>query len=238
MGLSLSLNDYSRGGESCQGSDSCPGSGTNTARGITWLYPGKFRSVGRWSRRPPRLRLAPRHAQLCALRSASGAHRPSCHFVETGVLARAVVPVLVDRCVWRQFFKPHLEIVMQAAFVVVDKHTGRDVRQYSTLHAFTRGSALFVVYHSHASDGRGPGGNGPRPEQPQLNPSMLSLGHSHTTDGRGHWRNRPRPEQPQLNPTFATICGTSNALRMDPRSGNEPVGGQRPCRSAHRSSRS
>ena len=34
--------------------------------------------------------------------------------------------------------------------------------------SFTRVNPLFVPYHSHTTDGRGPGGNGPRLEQPQL----------------------------------------------------------------------
>ena len=40
------------------------------------------------------------------------------------VLAGAVVPILVDRCMWRQLFKPHLIIVVQAALVVVDEYAG------------------------------------------------------------------------------------------------------------------
>jgi hypothetical protein len=62
------------------------------------------------------------------------------------VLARPIVPILADRRVRSKFFEPRLVIVVQATLVVVDKHADRDVRQYSTLYAFTRGSALFVVY--------------------------------------------------------------------------------------------
>jgi hypothetical protein len=35
----------------------------------------------------------------------------------TGVLAGPVVPILVDRCVRRQLFEPHLVIMVQTAFV-------------------------------------------------------------------------------------------------------------------------
>jgi hypothetical protein len=38
--------------------------------------------------------------------------------------------------------------------------------------AFTTVSPLFVIYHTHAPAGRGPGGHRPRPEQPQLNPAL------------------------------------------------------------------
>jgi hypothetical protein len=48
------------------------------------------------------------------------------------VLAGAVVqpapgPAMADRCVWRQPFKPHLVIVVQATLVVVDEYAGRNV---------------------------------------------------------------------------------------------------------------
>jgi hypothetical protein len=35
--------------------------------------------------------------------------------------------------------------------------------------AFTRVNALFIIYHSHTTDGRGHRGHRPRPEQAQLN---------------------------------------------------------------------
>jgi hypothetical protein len=43
----------------------------------------------------------------------------------------------------------------------------------STVHcmASTGTSAFLVVYHSHTPDGRGPSGDRPRPEQPQLPPA-------------------------------------------------------------------
>jgi hypothetical protein len=34
--------------------------------------------------------------------------------------------------------------------------------------AFTRVNTLFIIYHSHAPDGRGPGGDRSRPEESQL----------------------------------------------------------------------
>ena len=34
--------------------------------------------------------------------------------------------------------------------------------------ALSRVNPLFITYHSHTTDGRGPGGNRPRLEQPQL----------------------------------------------------------------------
>jgi hypothetical protein len=37
--------------------------------------------------------------------------------------------------------------------------------------AFVGGNALFIIYHTHASAGRGPGGNRPRPEQPHVSPN-------------------------------------------------------------------
>jgi hypothetical protein len=40
--------------------------------------------------------------------------------------------------------------------------------------ALTRVNALFIIYHSHAPDGRGHWGNRPRPEQPQLNPTSTA----------------------------------------------------------------
>jgi hypothetical protein len=46
-----------------------------------------------------------------------------------GVLSGAVVEVLAGRRVRRQFFEPHLVIVMQAAFVVVDEDAGRNVHR-------------------------------------------------------------------------------------------------------------
>jgi hypothetical protein len=45
----------------------------------------------------------------------------------TGVLAGAVVPVLLDGRVRRQPFKPHFVIVVQATLVVVDEYAGRNV---------------------------------------------------------------------------------------------------------------
>ena len=66
---------------------------------------------------------------------------------------------------------------MQAALVVFDEDTGSDVWQYSTLHAFTRVNPLFVVYHFRPPDGRGPGGNRPCPQQPQLNPTPTTEDH-------------------------------------------------------------
>jgi hypothetical protein len=41
--------------------------------------------------------------------------------------------------------------------------------------AFTRVNTLFIIYHSHTRDGRGPGGDRPRPEQAQLNPTSTAL---------------------------------------------------------------
>jgi hypothetical protein len=77
---------------------------------------------------------AAHHAQLGKLRSASGARRHSCHFVQDrglpeASLAGAVVPVLLDRRVRCQPFEPHLAIVMQAALVVVDKHRRGNVHR-------------------------------------------------------------------------------------------------------------
>jgi hypothetical protein len=43
------------------------------------------------------------------------------------VLAGAVVPILVDRCVRCKFFEPHLVIVVQAALIVVDEHARSNV---------------------------------------------------------------------------------------------------------------
>ena len=40
--------------------------------------------------------------------------------------------------------------------------------------ALSRVNALFIIYHSHAPDGRGPGGHRPRPEQPQLKPTSTA----------------------------------------------------------------
>jgi hypothetical protein len=40
--------------------------------------------------------------------------------------------------------------------------------------ALTRVNALFIIYHSHTPDGRGPGGNRPRSEQLQLNPASTA----------------------------------------------------------------
>jgi len=37
--------------------------------------------------------------------------------------------------------------------------------------AFARVSPLFIIYRSHTAERRGPCGNRPRPEQPQLNPT-------------------------------------------------------------------
>jgi hypothetical protein len=45
----------------------------------------------------------------------------------TGVLASAVVPILVDWRVWGQLFEPHFVIMVQATFIVVDKHTRSNV---------------------------------------------------------------------------------------------------------------
>jgi hypothetical protein len=50
----------------------------------------------------------------------------------------------------RQLFEPHLVIVVQAAFVVVDKHTRSNVRQYSTLLGIYKGqSRLYRIPHSY-----------------------------------------------------------------------------------------
>ena len=59
--------------------------------------------------------------------------------------------------------------------------------------AFARVNPRLVVYRFRTPDGRGPGGA------------------------------RRRLKQPQLKPTPTTTRGTSNSLRMDPRSRNEPV---------------
>ncbi len=40
--------------------------------------------------------------------------------------------------------------------------------------ADTRVNTLFIIYHSHAPDGRGPGGHRPRSEQPQPNPTSTA----------------------------------------------------------------
>jgi hypothetical protein len=40
--------------------------------------------------------------------------------------------------------------------------------------ALSRVNALFIIYHSHAPDGRGHWGNMPRPEQLQLTPTLTA----------------------------------------------------------------
>jgi hypothetical protein len=89
--------------------------------------------------------------------------------------APAFGPALADRCVWSQFFEPHLVAVVQATFVIVDACPERSDRNTvaETCMAFTRVSAL-LVYRSHARDGRDPSGHGSRPEQPQLNPASTA----------------------------------------------------------------
>jgi hypothetical protein len=101
------------------------------------------RRAGRWSPQPPRLRLAP-HA-------ASGARRPSllsaspCPAVPTGVLAGAVV----QPTFWSAAHRPASSLMKT-----------RDVIS----RALSRVSPLFIIYRSHTTDCRGPGGDRPRPE--------------------------------------------------------------------------
>ena len=62
----------------------------------------------------------------------------------TGALAGAVVLVLIDRCVWSQFFEPHLVVMMQSAFVVVDKYAGGNVERI-----YKGQSPLYHIPHSY-----------------------------------------------------------------------------------------
>jgi hypothetical protein len=50
--------------------------------------------------------------------------------------------------------------------------------------AFTRVSPLFIIYHSHAPDGRSHCGNRPRSEQPQLNPTPMRENESYCGPAR------------------------------------------------------
>jgi hypothetical protein len=43
------------------------------------------------------------------------------------VLARPIVPILVDRCMRRQLFEPDLVVMVQATLVVVDEYAGSNV---------------------------------------------------------------------------------------------------------------
>ena len=94
----------------------------------------------------------------------------SCVPLQVGVgivLTGTVVLVVADRCVWGQFFETHLVIMMQAALIVVDKHAGRNV------HRIYKGQCPHCGIPSHTPDSRGPGGDRPRTEQPQLNPASM-----------------------------------------------------------------
>jgi hypothetical protein len=73
----------------------------------------------------------------------------------------------------------------------------------STVHcmAFTRVSTLFIIYHTHTTDGRGHRGHRPRPEQPQL-VSLLENGLL------GGWHAIGRHAQYQIH-VCARLAGSS-----------------------------
>jgi hypothetical protein len=65
--------------------------------------------------------------------------------------------------------------------------------------ADTRISALFVVYHTRAPDGRGPAGDRPRPEQPQLNPTLAAEDESCCGSARRYCTGKASRQQGAMN---------------------------------------
>ena len=59
-----------------------------------------------------------------------------------GVVLPHVVLVLLDRCMRCQFFQPHIVVVVQAGFVVIDEHRSGDVHRIGQHQSFA--DAAFV----------------------------------------------------------------------------------------------